>query len=65
MMGEHDSEKMKKANEELRVAEEKLAGDKAKVPELSRAVASARRTKYRVDKFTREIETSFGRVNHG
>jgi len=65
MIGEHNTEELKKVDQELKIVEEKLAEDKAKVPELSRAVASARRTKYRVDKFTQEIATSFGRVNHG
>lgn len=65
MIGKHDEDNLKKADEDLRIVEEKLEEDKAKVPELARAVASARRTRYRVDQFTQEIASSFGRVNHG
>ncbi len=46
-------------------AEEKLAETQAQLPELSRAVASARRVKYRVDNFTKAMYDDSRGVNHG
>lgn len=67
-----DTEDLREINEELEAAEAKLEESQAKLeetraksPELARAVASARRVHYKVDKFTKEIERSFGRLNHG
>lgn len=62
---ENNVEEIKKAEDNLRDLESKIADDKIKSPELARAVASARRVEYRVHKFTQEISDSFGRLNHG
>lgn len=63
----HESTKPKieQAEKDLENAESKLVQDRAKLPEIARATASARRVHYHVDQFTEEMSRSFGRLNHG
>jgi len=56
---------VEQVEEDIKEAEKKLQEDKSKLPDLERAVASARRVHYRVDKFTEEYTRAFGRVNNG
>lgn len=60
-----DDTQVEELEQELEVQKEKLAETRAKVPDLARATASARRVHYRVDQFTEEISKTFGIVNHG
>jgi hypothetical protein len=53
-------------DEKLQNAQTKLAETKQQLPELAKAVASARRVKYRVDSFTAAMNDSMlRRNNHG
>lgn len=54
------------ADEKLEATQQKLDDTKDKLPELARAVASARRVKYRVDSFTAAMnDNMLRRNNHG
>lgn len=62
---EPDTGEIDKLNVKLAIAEEKLQEAKDKLPSLAKATASARRVRYRVDKFTETYKETFGRMNHG
>jgi hypothetical protein len=57
--------KLDELDEKIQEAEEKLACTVASLPDLSRAVASARRVKYRVDGFTEAMYDGVRGVKHG
>ena len=57
--------KLEQIDEKIKVAEEKLACTVSQIPELSKAVASARRVKYRVDGFTEAMYDGLRGVKHG
>jgi len=56
---------LERADQDLEELRHKITEEQAKMPELARAVASARRVQYRVNRFTEEIDQSFRRLNHG
>lgn len=63
---DEDTLELWKLDISLHKAEEKLERDKEILPQLSKAVASARRVKYRVDSFTTAMYDGMrGAGNHG
>lgn len=62
---EPDTGEIQKLESKIEEAEKKLADTVAQLPELNKAVASARRVRYKVDNFTKAMRDDARGVNHG